>query len=61
MNLNFEAGFQMPSVNIIWYPLLFMATDKWKYNIYRFLLHTIPALIADLLLILTGRKPMCVF
>jgi len=46
-----------PSSKLIWPVMLKLTGNKNEFNIYCFLLHTIPAYIVDFLARLTGRKP----
>ncbi|CAB3257590.1 unnamed protein product [Arctia plantaginis] len=58
MKYNEIYGFQVPTVQAIYYYLFYLTASKFMYNLYCFLLHWIPAYIADGIAIMIGKKPM---
>ncbi|KAL6257521.1 hypothetical protein P5V15_011094 [Pogonomyrmex californicus] len=58
MKLNELYGLQVPSTRILWYYMFYLNKHKLVHDIYVLFLHTIPALVIDTILFLSGRKPM---
>lgn len=58
MKLNETYGMQVPSSQILWYYMFFLNKHKLVDNICNIFMHIIPAIIADSVLFLSGRKPM---
>ncbi|CAH0699599.1 unnamed protein product [Spodoptera exigua] len=58
MNYNEVYGFQVPTVQAIYYYLFHLTSSKFLYNLYCFLLHWIPAYIIDGIAVIIGKKPM---
>ncbi|XP_075988922.1 fatty acyl-CoA reductase wat-like [Anticarsia gemmatalis] len=58
MNYNEVYGFQVPTVQAIYYYLFHLTSSKFIYNIYCFFLHWIPAYIIDGIAIIIGKKPI---
>lgn len=58
MKYNEVYGLQVPTVNAIYYYLLYLTSSKFAYNLYFFFLHWIPAYIIDGVFIIIGKKPM---
>lgn len=46
-----------PSIKTVWHPFFFTTTKPYIFYFFHILLHFLPALIADIGLLLTGRKP----
>ncbi|XP_014210111.1 fatty acyl-CoA reductase 1-like [Copidosoma floridanum] len=47
------------SKHVVWYPFQCFCSHKLSFYICHILFHLIPALLADLALLATGRKPRC--
>ena len=60
MNYNEVYGFQVPTVQAIYYYLFTLTASKPLYALYCFLLHWVPAYIVDAIAVLIGKKPMSV-
>ncbi|XP_078051751.1 fatty acyl-CoA reductase wat-like, partial [Augochlora pura] len=58
IELNMIYGHDVPSVNSIWYFMLFFTRYTFVYRMNLFLLHIMPAFIADTIARLIGRKPI---
>ncbi|KAM0733679.1 Fatty acyl-CoA reductase wat [Formica fusca] len=58
LNLNKVYGMQVVSTHVIWYYMLLLNKYKFVHEVCVILLHKIPAVICDILLFLSGRKPM---
>ncbi|XP_011882612.1 PREDICTED: putative fatty acyl-CoA reductase CG5065 [Vollenhovia emeryi] len=58
MKINELYGMQVPTTHAFWCYMLFLNKYKFVNDIYAIFLHTIPAIIVDTALFLTGRKPM---
>lgn len=58
MKLNEMYGMQVPSTHVLWYYMFFLNKHKFVDDICNIFMHIIPAIIADIVLFLTGKKPM---
>lgn len=58
MSYNEVYGFQVPTVQAIYYYLFTLTPSKTLYWLYCFLLHWVPAYIIDAIAVLVGKKPM---
>ncbi|XP_011688428.1 PREDICTED: fatty acyl-CoA reductase 1-like [Wasmannia auropunctata] len=58
MKINEIYGMQVPSTHVFWYYFFFLNKHKLVHNFCVIFLHIIPAIVTDILLVLTGRKPM---
>ncbi|XP_050453415.1 fatty acyl-CoA reductase wat-like [Cataglyphis hispanica] len=58
MNLNKIYGMQVVSTHVVWYHMLVLNKYKFVHDVCVIFLHKIPAIIVDILLFLSGRKPM---
>lgn len=57
MYFNELYGTQVPTVHSMWYFMLVLNKYKFVHDICAIVLHTIPAIIIDTVLFLSGRKP----
>ena len=58
LNLNKIYGMQVVSTHVIWYYMLVLNRYKFMHDVCVIFLHKIPAVVVDILLFLSGRKPM---
>ncbi|XP_014218670.1 fatty acyl-CoA reductase wat-like [Copidosoma floridanum] len=58
MHLNEVHGREVPSDLVLWYYAFTLTRNLWLHNIFCFLFHTVPAVVIDLLAVLSGREPM---
>lgn len=58
LDLNIVYGIEVPSNLTIWYHVLFLNKHLWVHNLCLVLLHLVPALIADSIIYLLGKKPI---
>ena len=49
---------ETPMNNIMWYPFCILVPNQYGYNVLDIFLHILPAFFMDILLKLSGRKPM---
>lgn len=57
MKKNERYGLVQPSVKILWYYMLLLNRHLFMHNVCVLLLHIVPAIIADTITLLIGRKP----
>lgn len=58
MYYNEVYGFEVPSVQAIYYYLFILTSSKTLYSLYCFLLHWVPAYVIDAIAVIVGKKPM---
>uniref|UniRef100_A0A2A4JS90 Fatty acyl-CoA reductase n=1 Tax=Heliothis virescens TaxID=7102 RepID=A0A2A4JS90_HELVI len=58
MHYNEVYGFQVPTVQAIYYYLFTITSSRFLYTLYCFLLHWVPAYIIDGVAVIIGKKPM---
>ncbi|XP_026740170.1 fatty acyl-CoA reductase wat-like, partial [Trichoplusia ni] len=58
MKYNEIYGFQVPTIQAVYYYLFHITSSKFFYTLFCFLLHWIPAYIIDGIAVLIGKKPM---
>ncbi|PZC72130.1 hypothetical protein B5X24_HaOG211835 [Helicoverpa armigera] len=58
MHYNEVYGFQVPTVQAIYYYLFTITSSRFLYTLYCFLLHWVPAYIIDGIAVIIGKKPM---
>nr|QLI61999.1 fatty acyl-CoA reductase 9 [Streltzoviella insularis] len=58
MKFNETYGFEVPTMQAVWYYLFYLTPSKFVYSLYCFLLHWIPAYLVDGVAVLIGKKPM---
>nr|AID66649.1 fatty acyl reductase [Agrotis segetum] len=58
MKYNEVYGFQVPTVQAIYYYVFMLTASKPLYAFYCFMMHWIPAYIVDAIAVLIGKKPM---
>ncbi|KAL6433313.1 hypothetical protein ACFW04_006475 [Cataglyphis niger] len=58
MNLNKTYGMRVVSTHVLWYYFFMLNKYKFVHDVCVIFLHKIPAIIVDILLFLSGRKPM---
>lgn len=60
MDLNHREGDIIVPIIIMWKPMIYLNKHLWLHNICWFLIHTIPAYIADGVLLALGKKPLLI-
>ncbi|KAL6433327.1 hypothetical protein ACFW04_006476 [Cataglyphis niger] len=58
INLNKTYGMRVVSTYVVWYYFIVLNKYKFVHDVYGIFLHKIPAIIVDILLFLSGRKPI---
>ncbi|XP_072948546.1 uncharacterized protein [Epargyreus clarus] len=58
MKYNEVYGLEVPSIQAVWFYLLYLTPSRFLYTVYCLFLHWIPAYVIDGIAILIGKKPM---
>lgn len=57
MDYTYGLGREYPSKNVLWIFCLYLIKNNYLYELLKFLLHTIPAILFDIVLFCTGKEP----